>query len=443
MQKLSFEIDWVDADGINGPELSATWASLRIRAGGSTVTRVLDTRAQTVRDFVYVPLYPLAEWLATNWWFLTREFENPAKRGNPDFHRRHALGASREGYAFPDLEIVSSGARTRLAWRSGPSPRTRIEFLDHGETWVDSAEFRESCAGLIDRVIRRLVSFRVDGTLLQEEWAAIQTADEDEVKFCETVAGLGWDPYAIDDDRRDRVLSLAEKLGEVLAEAVPALNTVGLNENWLSIRDAIAKAKSNSLLLKRLRSFRDEVRQEAGTSGLDPWEEGYGLARRLRRNLDLDGEPLPTMDAIAEALGEVPESLDKVTRPVGFVNEVALIDGVVTRDGEGSPAFAFRRLGDDSRRFSFCRALAEVLTSPASDALLTRVQSERQQRNRAFAAEFLAPSSGLRNRVSGPMVDGDDIDELAAEFGVSSRVIEHQIPNHHIARVWRTASSGG
>ena len=100
MPELSFDIDWVDAEGINGPELSATWASLRIRAGDSIVTRVLDGRVKTVRDFVYVPLYPLAEWLATNWWFLTHEMENPAKEGNPEFHRRHALRAGREGYAY-------------------------------------------------------------------------------------------------------------------------------------------------------------------------------------------------------------------------------------------------------------------------------------------------------------------------------------------------------
>ena len=85
MTRLSFEIDWVDAEGINGPELSATWASLRILAGDSVVTRVLDARAQTVRDFVYVPIYPLAEWLVTNWWFHTHELGSPAKEGDPEF----------------------------------------------------------------------------------------------------------------------------------------------------------------------------------------------------------------------------------------------------------------------------------------------------------------------------------------------------------------------
>ena len=64
---------------------------------------------------------------------------------------------------------------------------------------MDSGEFRETCADLIDTVIRRLASLGVDETFLQEEWDAIQSTDEAEARFCETAAGLGWDPYALDD----------------------------------------------------------------------------------------------------------------------------------------------------------------------------------------------------------------------------------------------------
>ena len=434
MPSLSFEIDWVDAEGICGPELSTTWASLRIRAGNSTLTRVLDSRAKTVRDFVYVPLYPLAEWLASNWWFLIHEFENPAKEGDPDFHRRHALGTSREGYAFPNLKIVPSGARTRLVWDSRPSPWARVEFLDRGETWVDSSEFRETCADLVDQVIRRLVSLGVDETFLQEEWNVIQATDKEESKFCRAAAGLGRDPYALDDEQRDGILLLAEKLGVLLDEAVPALDTENLYAGWSAIVSAVEQAKLNSVSLRLLAPLCDEVVQNERTRG-NSWEVGYGLARRLRRSLDVDGDPLPTMTQVAEALGEDPALIEKVTRPASPFTETPLIDGVITRNDDRLPAFAFRRLDEYGRRFHFCRALGEVLAAPDEDALITRAHSERQQRNRAFAAEFLAPSSGLKKRISREVVDGEDIDELAVEFGVSSRVIEHQIVNHRIARI--------
>ena len=435
MQKLKFEIDWVDAERINGPELSATWASLRIYAGDSVITRVLDARAKTVRDFVYVPLYPLAEWLATNWWFLTQEINNPEKEDDPDFHRRHALSASREGYAFPNIEVFSSGGWTRLAWKQGLSPWIKVEFLDQGEIQIDSSEFRDTCAGVVDQVIRRLVSFDIEETFLQEEWTAIQAVDRDESEFCEIAAGLGLDPYALDDAKRALVLELAEKLsGAVLEEAVAALDPQTLLEGCSAITGAIAGTKSNGLLLERLGLIHKKVHLDEGMVGLHPWKAGYDLARRLRQSLELDGTPLPTMPQLAEVIGEAPELIDKVTKPVDL-HGAALVDGVIAWNDDQTPAFGFRQLGERSRRFHFCRALAEVLASPSTDTLLTKANSERQQLNRAFAAEFLAPSSGLQARISGPTVDGDQIDELADEFGVSSRVIEHQVQNHHIARV--------
>ena len=436
MAALSFDIDWVDAEGINGPELSATWASLRIRAADSVVTRVLDARAKTVRDFVYVPLYPLAEWLVTNWWFLIHEMENPAKEGDPEFHRRHALRAGREGYAYPDIEIVTSGARTRLVWKRDVLRWTRVEFLDQGEAWIDSDEIRDACADLIDQVVRRLATFEVNGTLLEDEWDAIQSTDNEEAQFCRASAGLGWDPYSIGEVRQWWVLELAQRLGNLLGEAAPAFVEVD-PRSWLSIMDHFEQVRRfNSLSLERLRSFRDDALPSVEW-GRDPWTTGYDCARRLRRNLGLDGEPLPTMGQLAAALHEDLAAVERVTtKQVGFGDWPALVDAVITRNENGLPAFAFRRRADESRRFHLCRALAEVLLAPGDDTFLTRAHSERQQRNRAFAAEFLAPSAGLRSRLSGSVADGDDIDELATEFGVSSLVIEHQVRNHRIARVW-------
>lgn len=431
MPTLDFKFDWVDAEGVQGPELAATWASLTIRAGASVVTRVQDGRARTLRDFVYVPLYPLAEWLASNWWFLMCEVENPVKEGDPAFRRRHALGSAREGYAFPALEVVPFGARTRLRWMSGSPASAHVTFLDHGAAWIDSGEFRETCVELIDGVLRRLAAFGVDGTFLQDEWTAVQATDDEEAAFCRAAAGLGWDAYDLDDDRRRTVLRLADALGDLLDEAVPALDGNDPLAGGDAIAAAMAGARRNALSLKRLGSLLDHVRWEDGASS--PWEAGYDWARRLRQDLNLDGEPLPTPEALADALDEDRAVLDNVLAGEEFEG-AALIDGVVTQSDDERPAFAFPRRRRD-QRFTFCRALAEVLTRPGSDALLTRAHSERQQRNRAFAAEFLVPSLGLSRRVSRPVLDDDDIDELGVEFGVSPLVVRHQIVNHGIARV--------
>lgn len=435
MPVLEFDVDWVDAEGVRGLELAATWAALRIRVGDSIITDVFDTRAKTVRDFVHVPLYPLAEWLAENWWFLGHEFENPDKRGDAGFHRRHALATGREGYAFPNLEIVSCGAYTRLAWKRESPPWTSVTFLQQGEIWVDSSQFLATCTGLVDRVIRRLDALGVEETFLQQEWAAVQAADQEEAEFCRMVAGLGWDPYATDEGRREFLFLLAEKLGDVLAEAVPAMGPPADYEDWRDLASTLSEAKQfNRLPLRRLRSFAGHTMPDTRT-GPYPWDVGYDAARRLRRNLDLGSEPLTTIEEMAQALEEDAEAVDRVTKRQAALCWPTLVQAVIVQDDEG-PAFAFRRLGEDARRFHFSRALAEVLMSPGSDTLLTKAHSERQKRNRAFAAEFLAPSQGLKQRVRRHIVDSDDMNEMAAEFGVSSLLIEHQLRNHRIADVW-------
>ena len=257
----------------------------------------------------------------------------------------------------------------------------------------------------------------------------MQTADDEETAFCRAAAGLGWDPYALDDERRETVLQLADTLGDLLDEAAPVLDADDPLAGGTAIADVVAYARNNALPLERLSQLRGHVCMENAAAS-SPWETGYGWAQRLRECLDLDSAPLPTLEALADALNENRQALGHVMAGDNF-DGATPIDGVVTRSDNGRHGFAFRR----NRPFTFCRALAEVLAQPGSDALLTRARSERQQRNRAFAAEFLAPSSGLRQRVSGPVVDGDDLDGLAVEFGVSSLVIQHQIENHRIAHV--------
>jgi len=62
MTAIRFDADWQDGKGIQGEELSATFASLRIDVNGQLLTHVIDDRAQTTRDRIFDPLYSMAEW---------------------------------------------------------------------------------------------------------------------------------------------------------------------------------------------------------------------------------------------------------------------------------------------------------------------------------------------------------------------------------------------
>ena len=91
MTEISFVTEWQDGERIAGEELSATFAALRIDVSGEPLTKVLDNRAATIRDSIFVPLYPIAEWLVSNWWFLAHEPENPAKKRTQAFNRRQLI----------------------------------------------------------------------------------------------------------------------------------------------------------------------------------------------------------------------------------------------------------------------------------------------------------------------------------------------------------------
>jgi hypothetical protein len=109
-------------------------------------------------------------------------------------------------------------------------------------------------------------------------------------------------------------------------------------------------------------------------------------------------------------------------------------NALVATNAVESPVFAVPKRREEAIRFAFCRALFDYLTTPAGEPLLvTSARSERQKRNRAFAAEFLAPADLLREALPGQTVGDEELDDLAAVFGVSPSVIRHQIENHGLA----------
>ena len=76
-----------------------------------------------------------------------------------------------------------------------------------------------------------------------------------------------------------------------------------------------------------------------------------------------------------------------------------------------------------SRRFGLARLMADHIASAAEDALLpaTRLKTERQKFQRAFAQEFLCPFDALNEHLGYPdaeMVDEFAIHDAAEHFDV-------------------------
>ena len=65
-RSLSIECDRVPEPSASDPLERQTWAALRIDAGQRCVTRVLDRATGDETDAIYIPLFPVADWIVRN-----------------------------------------------------------------------------------------------------------------------------------------------------------------------------------------------------------------------------------------------------------------------------------------------------------------------------------------------------------------------------------------
>lgn len=188
--------------------------------------------------------------------------------------------------------------------------------------------------------------------------------------------------------------------------------------------------QGNTIDLPPLRSLR------RSTAPIDfqraPWKEGYERARQIRARLKLGNRLLKSRKDFASAFGLDEKNLGQAV--MGGLNGGRAYDALVGVNQLRSPAFVIRKQRKDSRRFALCRGLFDYLTS-GEDAprMVSRAHSENQKRNRAFATELLVPANLLKQRLGSDIAGEEEIEDLAAEFGVSSYVILHQIENHGLA----------
>jgi hypothetical protein len=199
-----------------------------------------------------------------------------------------------------------------------------------------------------------------------------------------------------------------------------------------AIRHFVDKANNTTLNLNPLLELRGKI----GSSELNskPWQQGYDSARKLWERIGPVEKRVRSVSELGKLFNVDDKEWNQATvKPPAELN---FLDAVVASTKTGAPYFAVESKAEHYKTFAVCRGLFEYLvaepTGPAS--LITRAYSERQKRNRAFAAEFIAPADQLRTLVKSPLVTEKDVQELASEFGTSEYVISHQLHNHRIAK---------
>lgn len=408
---LVIECDWESAPGVRAAELRATWGRLRISVGDEIVTLVKELESPgQIRDSIDVAAYPLAEWIALNWWQLEAVSHHPSDKGV------RLVGAG-DGFPWPNLTLRSDRQQMWVEATPRHDSCLRVQLLGSARAVLSIDDVRHTLGRFVDATVRRLEGASITGTLLQDEWAAIQGIDDDERRFAVVAASWGFDPYNIDDEDARALISASTALQDDalladLARGVP-FSALTLAEAW--VRDALTRKPS--LPQQRTRSM-PTLEPLLNVTGGAPWREGYARARALRRKLGLSAvEPVDLRELVGMS-----NALDS---PPGNIEALASVEGdsTVAIVGPGVEPTAPRG------RFLGARAIARRITDPrARSSLLTRGTRYTDRLERAFAAEFLAPAAGM-NELLGGNFDEDSQAEVARVFGVDELVVVHQIEN--------------
>jgi hypothetical protein len=424
------DVDWDSAPDVATPELRATWADLSLWCGTRCITAVEDSEG-TYRRSVHTSVYPLAEWIAFNWWFLKDELRPSAlpvavwkwaNAPNYDWLRRHNTRGAGNGMPWPDLTLVSEGEATRAVWHSGPGLAGQpIGFLGNGDAYLRSAQFLDELTRFVDQVIDRLREVRVDDTPLAKEWRALRDTDNEEAAFASAAARLGLDPYSMSAAAQDNLVAISESIDDLLMdEFLDSADPDDLQSAYSWLERARNKAanltsgriSASSVDLAGVWVTRKAVREEK------PWQRGYNGAREVRRMLGV--EPTRRLD------------IDSLVSEVRLVGRPGGLEGFTQIDTANRAVLVLpsgRRL-QTAVRFAQARSLGLLLSSERQEHLLDPVSTDLTKESRAFAAELLAPAAGVAEYLSNlRSVTDAAFDAVAAHFKTSSLVVRHQYEN--------------
>jgi hypothetical protein len=433
---ILFKYTWEEADAVKGDELKATWAIFSVLWNGESITEIADTKSGSIKEHLNIPLYPLAEWIVLNWWFLLYEPFTPGKYDEQEYKRKHCLAYAREGYALPRLTFQPSGDHVTISWKADNLVHHQIKFINSGETSVRFESYHALLYDFVSKVIERLHTKNISNTLLQQEWNAINSLADDEKKFCRVASSIGIDPFNSTDSQRKEILDAYNVLPQqIIEDFFPSCYRENIKQQVNLALKAIKRIKKDDIEIHEFTQMRQTLQGFDGFGG-SPWQEGYEAAKELRKVLKLNGDLLKEFDDIGKAFKIKPTVFRKtVSYERNLPTTISVISGV---NHYNSPNLVLGNVKHDARKikFAYCRAIYEYLFSEDNSiSLITRTNIEKQKKNRAFAAEFLVPAEKLREKIDQTFISEEYIDELANEFNVDSLVIRHQVENHNIGQL--------
>jgi hypothetical protein len=190
---LQLTMDWERLD--QGPdEERACYGQLQIRLGNILLSEGQDGFVERTRPGPLVSGYPLAEWLAWNWWRLTCE----PRRDAPDYawQAAHCLATVGDGYLWPNVTIHSDRERTALVARpTHPKGSSAFRFTADQAVVVPTRQLVSAADEFMTQIQGKLRGSGIASTSLDAIWNDIlaERAEPEEAAQRQLEALLGFD----------------------------------------------------------------------------------------------------------------------------------------------------------------------------------------------------------------------------------------------------------
>ncbi len=437
-RSLSIKWDPLDQPSATDPVERKTWAALSIQVDGRFASRLWDRQAAAERQNLYVPAFPIAQWLIANWWQLLfepgiAEDVPPAGTTAPahrDWLERHCLRAADAGLLLPRLCLFSSGRGVCAQWTADEPdayPQMPGIFVSSDGMNLDAAEAERGLREFVTEVLSRVADMPDPRVVhVRANWEAISRANPDERSFCQAAGRMGLDPYASEHWPPGLVDFLETGLGD--DQDTP------LVQDFLeaaSAETAVAEWQWTARVEKSLslRATPTDVSRRLGRPDLyRPAKTGCATARSVREKIDL-----APVEAV-ENLTDVSRALMLGALEFQEVNHLPSrrVQAVVGWKSDHTPVVAGPIPSRDAnRRFLEARALYHaIFACDRGPRLATNAHTWDQQASRAFAAELLAPQAVLVDETTHYSGDRDSlVRTLASRYRVSTQVIGYQLEN--------------
>jgi hypothetical protein len=420
--ELTIETDWENSAS-GTPEEASTFAAVGIKYGSLWLTEAEDSFVNRIRQKVYLSAYPLAEWLAWNWWRLRWEPRRPTH----DWLMAHRMSNIGGGYVWPDITIFSDGERVVLnSVPTRPRAAEPLRYISQAAAIVRAPVFEDVVDTFISAVLDQLGSKQVADTNLMRIWKSVsEERNSHEVALRRRLeALLGFDVDEADENLIERLVNDSDKLGEAGVQEIAATATPAGMGAVASSNDIIAAANAYGFSCNP----RDSVQLRASIAGGLPtgvaaWKRGVAAAHALRDQENLGSGPISN-ERLCQLVGVTSAVLQTQSRaPYNFEYDTKQTQGRI----------ALKSSYETGRRFSLARLLGDKLAAGTVNEpfkLAAKTFTYRQKMQRAFAGEFLCPFDELSQALDGDFSD-DAIQDAARHFNVSDIAVRTLLVNNH------------